>query len=301
MRADWLRLAKRIASRPSEPESIADELHELAGRQPVAFVLKQLLDRTQYRAALRLADGGERAWRNVDKLLADAHRSRLVGISDFLDYVHNIRDAAVREGEAVAEAENAVQLMTIHKSKGLEFPIVVLADAGYSGGYRAPNLLLDETLGPLLRIKDEDDSDAKPLAFQLGMLRQQDMEEAESKRLLYVAATRAAEKLLISGYGRVSTSKQNAGKLMLSGWLGWLGEVVGLDEIQVDEPPTAPTRIALPWHDGDASLELYPCPRTRPTRGRSAPIRPTSGIRPPTSAHRPHRPTACTDPARPQR
>ena len=108
------------------------------------------------------------AWRNVDKLLADAHRSRLVGISDFLDYVHNIRDAAVREGEAVAEAENAVQLMTIHKSKGLEFPIVVLADAGYSGGYRVPNLLLDETLGPLLRIRDEEEQRCQTPGLSIG-------------------------------------------------------------------------------------------------------------------------------------
>ncbi|MCO6449740.1 MAG: UvrD-helicase domain-containing protein [Caldilineales bacterium] len=233
---------------------IVSALHALAGRQPVAFVLKQLLDRTYYRAALQQADIGERAWRNVEKLLADAHRSRLVGISSFLTYVQSVRDVDAREGEAVSEAADSVQLMTIHKAKGLEFPITVLADASYSGGYRQPAMLLDDRLGPLLRISDDEESGAKPVAFQLGILRQKDMEEAESQRLLYVAATRAAEKLLISGYASIGKS----GNLQMRGWLKTLGEVVGLSEIQLDEAPSSPVHLSLPWQDTASSLTIYP-------------------------------------------
>jgi ATP-dependent helicase/nuclease subunit A len=60
-------------------------LHELVGRTPVGEILKRFLDATYYRAALRLAPGGERPHRNVDKLLADAHRSGLVSVGEFLE------------------------------------------------------------------------------------------------------------------------------------------------------------------------------------------------------------------------
>ncbi len=256
---------------------IISELHDMAGRQRVAFVLKQLLDLTFYRAALRLATDGERAWRNVDKLLADAHRSRLVSVPDFLEYVRNLRDVAAREGEAVAEADDAVQLMTIHKAKGLEFPIVVLADASYSGRFRAPALLLDDSLGPLMRISDGVESGAKPLAYQLGVLRQRDMDAAEEKRLLYVAATRAEEKLLISGYSAIGKS----GRLQSRGWIKTLGEVVGLDDIRLDETPILPTHETLTWHNGGADLSLYPTLDTVQTS-----IAPPTGFRPLTSDRR---------------
>ena len=76
---------------------------------------------------------GARMIRNVEKLLADAHRSRLVSLTDFLAYVQTLRDVGLREGEAPADSSNAgaVQLMTVHKAKGLEFPLTVLADAAH--------------------------------------------------------------------------------------------------------------------------------------------------------------------------
>ncbi len=206
----------------------------------------------------------------LDKLLADAYRSRLVSVPDFLEYVRNLRDVAAREGEAVAEADDAVQLMTIHKAKGLEFPIVVLADASYSGRFRAPALLLDDSLGPLMRISDGVESGAKPLAYQLGVLRQRDMDAAEEKRLLYVAATRAEEKLLISGYSAIGKS----GRLQSRGWIKTLGEVVGVDNIRLDETPTLPTHETLPWQNDGAALSLYPTHDTV-----QIPIAPTSDLR----------------------
>ena len=102
----------------------------------VAQLLKEFLDASHYLAALRLIPGGERLRRNVDKLLTDAHRSELVSVTEFLEYVAALGDVGARESEAPTEAGGAVQLMTIHKAKGLEFPVVVLADAGYTGGFR---------------------------------------------------------------------------------------------------------------------------------------------------------------------
>ncbi|HEY52172.1 MAG TPA: UvrD-helicase domain-containing protein [Caldilineae bacterium] len=233
---------------------VVGDLHQQAGRTSVAGVLKQLLDETFYRAALRLAGGGERASRNVDKLLADAHRSQLVGVGDFLEYVRNLREAEAREGEAVAEAGDAVQLMTVHKAKGLEFPIVVIADASYSGGRRSAPLFIDEAFGPLLRIRAGLDDKSVPFMHRLAQRKNDDMDEAESRRLLYVAATRVREKLLISAYCKTNKS----GGLQMTGWLQWLGAVAGLTDIRPPDALSTTQHESLLWREGAAELWLYP-------------------------------------------
>ena len=242
------------AEQAARARQVVENLHQQAGRTPVAGVLKQLLDETFYRAALQLAGGGERASRNVDKLLADAHRSQLVGVGDFLEYVRNLREAEAREGEAVAEAGDAVQLMTVHKAKGLEFPIVVIADASYSSGRRSDPLLIDETFGPLLRIRAGLDDKSVPFMHRLAQQKNDDMDEAESRRLLYVATTRVREKLLISAYCRTNKS----GGLQLAGWLKWLGEVTGLPDIRPPDALTTVRHESLPWQGGAAELWLHP-------------------------------------------
>ena len=231
------------------------ELHPRAGRTPVASLLKAFLDATYYRAALPLVPGGERLRRNMDKLLADAHRSELVSVAEFLEYVAALRDVGARESEAPTEAGGALQLMTIHKAKGLEFPVVVLADAGYTGGFRSAPGYLDHELGLLLNLYD---GEAQPLSFRLAAWREAEQEAAEERRLLYVAATRAREKLLISGNAKLSTAKATPGRLQFSGWLDQLAEVVGLGETQLPQVPASPQTIELEWGNGAVACTVYP-------------------------------------------
>jgi len=230
-------------------------LHEQAGRISVAQLLKALLDATHYRAALRLVPGGERLRRNVDKLLADAHRSELVSIAQFLEYLDALGDVGARESEAPTEAGGAVQLMTIHKAKGLEFPVVVLADAGYTGGYRSSKFYLDHELGLVL---NPSDTDAQPAAFRLAAWREAEQEAAEERRLLYVAATRAMDKFIVSGDAKLSTAKAHPGRLMVSGWLAQLAGVIGLNETQLPEMPITAQVIPLAWQAGATTCTLYP-------------------------------------------
>ena len=169
-------------------------------------------------------------------------------MGEFLDYVQTLRDVAAREGEAPVEMGEAVQLMTVHKAKGLEFPLVVIADAGRRGGGRPGTLLLDEQLGPVL--KQKSDGDGHSLIYRLALQRDQEQDEAEARRLLYVAATRARQKLLVSGHVRLSTAKKTPGKLLPGGWLKQLGDVVGLGQQCVDPALPEPCGLELAKLDG---------------------------------------------------
>lgn len=198
------------------------DLHQQAGRMPVADVFKQFLDRTYYRAILRRARQ-PRALRNVTKLLADIHASELVNIAEFLEYAQTLRDSGSREGEARAIAGGAVQIMSIHAAKGLEFPLVVLGDAG-STSIHTSRVLTDTDFGILLPAKNEEKEQA--VSYQMGASLVKEQEEAETARLLYVALTRAEQMLMISG----NIQQNKFDSLSWKGWLAQLAGIVGLNE-----------------------------------------------------------------------
>ena len=175
-------------------------MQPLVDRLPVAELLKRLVDAVDYRAILasvHSSGAASRLWRNLDKLLADAQSSGLVNVRGFLEYLETLRDVGAREGEAPADAEGAVRLMTIHKAKGLEFPVVVLADAARQRTDTSEAAFLLPETGLTFKF---DQFEAAPLLHRLAQFQDQQQAEAEEKRLLYVALTRAKEKLLISGH-----------------------------------------------------------------------------------------------------
>ena len=224
----WNVLQERGATLPGDDGRCAERavqiiagLHGQAGRIAVAGLLKSFLDATDYPAALVQA-GQSRAARNVTKLLADAHASDIVGAGDFLAYVDSLRDSGLREGEARATAEGAVQIMSVHAAKGLEFPIVVVGDVTYTGGRRSA-LLIDPDRGVLVPLKNE--KNQLPAIYRLGKMRDDDQSQAESDRLFYVAATRAREKLILNGCMRLTRN----GKVSKLG--GWLGKIAGPEEL----------------------------------------------------------------------
>ncbi len=92
-----------------------------------------------------------------------------------------------------------MRLMTIHAAKGLEFPVVCLADLGRAGNGTRPDLLVDgERVG--LRLARLDGSAARACLHYEELLRERRRAEAaEEERILYVAMTRARERLLLSG------------------------------------------------------------------------------------------------------
>ena len=212
---------------------LIERLSGLVDRVPVAQLLKRLLEETLYPALLAAGDAGARPQRNVDKLLADAHASGLVGVGEFLEYIETLQAAGAREGEAPAEAGGSLRLMTVHKAKGLEFPVVVLADATRGRPAISPPVLLSSTAGLLPKPSGQE----APLVYRLARGQDQAREAAEDLRVLYVAATRAREKLIICGHLPGKTSDV---------WLMRLAAAAGLDPNQLAAEPDVPHSRSLP-------------------------------------------------------
>jgi ATP-dependent helicase/nuclease subunit A len=174
-------------------------LHALRGRLTVVQLLREALAATGYLATISgLTDGAQRR-ANVEKLIEAARLSGTSGVFAFSEYLEKLLRAEPREGEAPLEAEGSVRLMTVHKSKGLEFPIVVLPDLGRNPPNPGHSWLARRSYGLALRMRDDVGDTLKPTAYQLALHEEQRMERAERERLLYVALTRARDYLILSG------------------------------------------------------------------------------------------------------
>lgn len=204
----------------AQPEQVAlanqvlAQLWGMAGRVDVWRLLRTALDLTGYEATQVLSEGGQngsgRQLSNVQKFLALAREQANTSLSDFLRRLRDLQAREAREGEAPGSTPDAgaVQLMSIHAAKGLEFPVVAVADLGRkkSGSFGLPLLLHDPAFGIVCMQRDERGDWQQPAGYSWATWLQSQMEEAESRRLLYVACTRAADLLLLSGQAGSSTT-----------------------------------------------------------------------------------------------
>lgn len=226
-------------------------LSATAGRVTIFALIRDALAQTGYLATLSALPDGERRRANVEKLLTEALNSGHVTLSAFVPYLRDMSSREFRESEAETDIGQAVQLMTVHASKGLEFPLVVLPDASWIRGYggKPPLLRLDDHYGLICRVPESPEHAApdhrSPLPFIYQQIKniQNRVQEAERKRLLYVAMTRAQDHLLISGWVK---GTENAVGWKSNGWLDWLLAVLDLRDEQLD--PQIPTRtIQRDW------------------------------------------------------
>lgn len=141
---------------------------------------------------------------NLDSLIDVAVKFDVnSSIYSFITYIESLKDKTSGDAttaKVIGENENVVRIMTIHKSKGLEFPIVILAGTNlkYNSKDMTSAIVLDHNLGVGLDIVDEEKNITYPSVIKEGiktsMLRSMKSEEL---RMLYVALTRAKEKLII--------------------------------------------------------------------------------------------------------
>lgn len=179
---------------------------DAAHRRPLADVLWQIYQQTGYLAFVSgLHDGPQRVANLIElyERAAQFGNFQHQGLSRFLKFLHALREEADPAPAAVAsEAQNVVRIMSVHRAKGLEFPIVFLPDLGKQINLSDSrgHILLDRGGGLGLSVVDEQKQCRYPsLALCLVKERLRRQALAEELRVLYVAATRAREHLIMIG------------------------------------------------------------------------------------------------------
>jgi ATP-dependent helicase/nuclease subunit A len=178
---------------------------EAKDRVPIAALLDRALDESGYEAALIAEHLGPRKRANCRKLVRMARAFDAEGRYTLADFVARLRAdlrKPPREGEAATtdEAGEAVRIMSIHQAKGLEFPIVVVPDLDRRTPPPRGRVACHEALGPVVRPPEdrEDGSRGDGLGWACLRAVERHEEEQEAYRLLYVAATRARDALVLS-------------------------------------------------------------------------------------------------------
>ena len=183
-----------------------EELRNKTGYTPVADILLELIDKGYGLYVSALADGKKRS-ANINMLVKKAEdygRTSYKGLFHFARYIKMLRDNEIDYGEAniLDENDDAVRIMTIHKSKGLEFPVCFVAGChkDYNCMDLSGSVVNDIDLGLGIDLVDPVRRIRQATAMKRAVRIKKELEIlAEEERILYVAMTRAKEKLIMTG------------------------------------------------------------------------------------------------------
>jgi ATP-dependent helicase/nuclease subunit A len=183
-------------------------LFESERRAAPQVSLETLIDRavttTGYDTHILSLPAGTRRMANVRKLMRMAREYEADEGRDLRGFIDALAERDVlqtREGEAPLEAEalDAVRLMTVHRAKGLEFPVVCLADLGKDGREDDGSLRISDDGSLGLRLASIGGGSVDSAKLERIKAQQKTAGEAEEKRIFYVAVTRAQQHLVLSG------------------------------------------------------------------------------------------------------
>ncbi|WP_177975393.1 helicase-exonuclease AddAB subunit AddA [uncultured Eubacterium sp.] len=186
---------------------------------PIHRLLQEILDETGYRNYVAALPAGEQRRANLDMLMEKAvayEQTSYHGLFHFIRYIDRLMKYDVDYGEAeiVSEQENAVRLMSIHKSKGLEFPVVFVCGMGkqFNEQDLNSNMIFHPEFGIGLKWFDcEKRTKANTLIHQIFAMEAKKENLGEELRVLYVALTRAKEKLILAGTCKLPEEGQYSG------------------------------------------------------------------------------------------
>lgn len=213
----WQNLPAFVASLPDgvdEKEDLQqfmaafDSWRTYSRRHGVAELLQRLYDDTAYVDFVGAMPGGDVRQANLKALYDRARQYEEAGFRGLFRYLQ-LMDKMKEDGldlapaKVVSEKEDVVRIMSIHKSKGLEFPVVVVADMGKAFNRRdtQDQILFHNRLGIGLKQYDPEWRMSYPTLIWSGIAAQLRWEgTAEEERILYVAMTRARDQLILMGH-----------------------------------------------------------------------------------------------------
>jgi ATP-dependent helicase/nuclease subunit A len=247
-----------------------DRLVETMPRLSLERLCEQIVAAHDYDLAVLALWDGRRRYANMRKLarLARSYEElRGPDVEGFVRFVAEQEAVGARELEAVAEEEgaDAVRLLTIHAAKGLEFKVVIVADAGRDRVPPSPDEILalpDGRFG--FRVADPVTARRRG-AFDYEAVKEarQEAERAERLRLYYVAMTRAKERLIVSGSVDLGSDRD------VPTPIAWV-----LDRLEADEELVEAGDLPLELVRGDARLLVRVDRRAANVGGEGADVRP---------------------------
>ena len=206
----------------------------LRDRIPLDQLLHRIMDDLMFETILAAQLNGDQLIANINKLIDQAQSFSLTGaggLQDFLNHLNEVIEFELREGEAqvTLEDKSTVKIMTIHASKGLQFPVVILPFLNTRLKGKPSSALIDGEIGlatklnsGIVKNKRDDHTLHNILKF-----RQRQKDIAEAKRLFYVAATRASNHLILSAAIKEDANPEK------DSVLSWLQESFMPDNIDI--------------------------------------------------------------------
>lgn len=223
-------------------------LRQAAALMALPELFAQLWDELKPEFVLSQQENGPSKLANVKKLrrLAQQYcQTKQASLAEWLQNVKDLRASSSKEPAATVQSDDALQIMTIHNSKGLEFDLVILpqldksvhgdtASIKYLPGKEGEQGLLG------IKVPDKEMQMQKSGVYELAKARDSELEEEESRRLLYVAMTRAQKQLLM--VGTVAEEKLPEAVIGLPSANGWWQQLQAVYEVDWDKQESS-----CPW------------------------------------------------------
>lgn len=185
---------------------LLDYLKSNKNYMSISDIIRCVLDRTGFYWFVGARPMGKRRQANIDMLIrkADDFEQNSKGVFNFIRYVNELRTNSLdfAEADIVSDNDNVVRVMTMHKSKGLEFPILFVAGLGKKMNMKEiqKKVLVHQKYYLATSVIDEESRVRKETFLRKVLASDMKIENyAEELRVLYVALTRAKEKLYMTG------------------------------------------------------------------------------------------------------
>ncbi|HTL34971.1 MAG TPA: 3'-5' exonuclease, partial [Kofleriaceae bacterium] len=240
-RALWYGLSAVVpndaTASPDAYDTIA-RLRRHATLVPPVALIEMICDATAYRAALLSLPRGRAQVANIDQLIEFARATAKLDGPSLSSFVHRATLAerylgTHREAPLNVAGDDAVVISTVHGAKGLEWPVVLLAGldgdlvrANAAARYSAPDGAL------IVGFKVDDDTTLRSAGNAAIVDAAKAREEAEARRLLYVAMTRARERLILTSKYKYEESKSSRPGLTVP--IKWLASELAIEESDVE-------------------------------------------------------------------
>ncbi len=203
-----------------------EKYRRYASSMSVEGFIRQLLSETSYMSMIAAMGNFEQRRLNIMKFIDIARlfdSGESVGLTAFIRYIDRIIEAKldVESAEITGFSEDAVQIMSVHKSKGLEFPVVILAGSAHRYNFddNRDSVLLNHTLGIGLKVNNEEEL-YRYESLQFSLMKSINLKASmsENLRVLYVAITRAKEQFIAyASYKKANERIVQIGEKLING------------------------------------------------------------------------------------